>query len=126
MCYDGPDDYYAFFCYLDGDKPEGSVVSDNDQVVAVELFMENTALELHGVQMGMDEKDFGPLIGIPALVSERPLDYGNYKFCRGDTGLIYEFYFMNITDNSGNLKLDSLVFGTEEYMTTHRRLAEEI
>ena len=126
MCYDGPDDYYAFFCYLDGDKPEGSVVSDNDQVVAVELFMENTALELHGVQMGMDEKDFGPLIGIPALVSERPFDYGNYKFYRGDTGLIYEFYFMNITDNSGNLKLDSQVFGTEEYMTTHRRLAEEI
>jgi len=126
MCYDGPDDYYGFTCYLDGDKAQGSVAADNDIVVAVELFMENTTLELQGVQIGMSEKDFGPLIGVPALVSERPFDYGNYKFYRGDTGLIFEFYFMNITDNSGNLYLESLVFGTEEFMTTHRRLAEEI
>ena len=126
MCYDGPDDYYGFTCYLDGDKAQGSVATDNDIVVAVELVMKNITLELQGVQLGMSEKDFGPLIGVPALVSERPFDYGNYKFYRGDTGLIFEFYFMNFTDNSGNLYLESLVFGTEEFMTTHRRLAEEI
>ena len=122
MCYDG-DDYYAFTCYLSGTKQEGDIASDNDEVVAIELFMD-TPLDFHGIVMEMDEKDFAPMIGMPAYVSEKALYYGHYSYYMGDNGMAYEFYFMNLTDYPENLKLNMLMIGTKEYMASNRDLAE--
>ena len=125
--YDEGLSYYAFFCYLDVPASrEGTSVSDDDTVIAVEVFMEGTDMDFYDVQIGMFEEDFLPLIGTPSYITGKALDYGQYYYYMGEDGNMYEFYFMNFSNPGEDEKLSSVVFGSQEFMIENRRIGEDL
>ena len=125
--YDEGLSYYAFFCYLDVPASrEGTSVNDDDTVIAIEVFMEGTDMDFYGVQIGMHEEDFLPLIGTPSYITGLALDYGQYYYYMGADGTMYELYFMNFSNPGEDESLSSVVFGTQEFMIENRRIGEDL
>ena len=126
MAYDEADNYYAFNCILKDPVQDESRVSDDTQVIAIQLFIIGTDLDFYDVELGMSESDFAAVIGTPYYLAGRSVDHGRYYYFLGLGDLVYEFYCSELTEDPGHPQLISIVFGTQEYMYKNTRLSDVI
>ena len=124
MVYDEADNYYAFDCHLK--EPVQDTVSDDTEVIAIELFIIGTDLDFYGIELGMYEEDFKSVLGTPYCITGRTVDHGRYYYYLGLGDLIYEFYCSELTVDPEKPQLVTIQFGTQEYMYEKTRLADVI
>ena len=124
MVYDQPDNYYALNCYLEEPAGDQANVSDDTRVAAIELFIIGTDLDFYGLELGMYEEDFKPIMGTPYKIAGRTVDHGRYYYYLGLGDVIYEFYCSELTEDPTKPELVSILFGTQEYMYEKTRLAD--
>ena len=126
MVYDQPDNYYAFTCYLQEPSQDPNSVTDDDVVIAIELFIIGTDLDFHNIELGMYESDFLPLVGTPAYTAGRTVDHGRYYYYLGLGDIVYEFYCSELTTDPTKPQLVTIQFGTTDYMYKETRLSDVI
>ena len=120
------DNEYAFLCHLQNPDQQNGIVSNNAVVLAIEIYMLETDLDFYDIRLDMPEREFINKFGSPAYVIGNKTDRTFYYYFLDDKGNVYEFCFVNTTNNPDDAKLMSLTYGTRAYMCSRAPLCNEI